>query len=218
METEKLLSTIEAEQPCEAIDYVTIPTVQLEQLSTTAGQEVLPLINQSSNSTPAFPTLQDSSDDDDWLCFEPTLSCYKVFFELVTWLEAETKCRNNGTQLISIHSEQENEIIAGLIQGQKTSNASEDHTWIGLRITDNGENWTWSDGSGVDFLNWADGEPNNMLLDLEDNLPRELEHCVQLIVSDIEHFSDENNRHWNNYVCESTAPVFVCKKPFSRTE
>ena len=76
-----------------------------------------------------------------------------------TWNDAHRNClaKGFGSGLASIHSEVEmNKITEEL---QKHGKAA----WIGLFTTVNdNRNFYWTDNSAVDFLNWNDGEPNNI--------------------------------------------------------
>uniref|UniRef100_A0A8B9NY81 MRC1 protein n=1 Tax=Apteryx owenii TaxID=8824 RepID=A0A8B9NY81_APTOW len=64
--------------------------------------------------------------------------------------------------------------------------------WIGLFKNIDGE-WTWTDSSAVDFVNWEKGEPTAFYE----------EHCVDMDVS---------NGVWRNYYC-SVDHNFICKIP-----
>ncbi len=33
--------------------------------------------------------------------------------------------------------------------------------WIGLFDSNRKQNWTWSDGSSIDYMNWMDAQPDN---------------------------------------------------------
>ena len=57
--------------------------------------------------------------------------------------------------MVSIHSSRENALVGGLIsQG----------SWIGgKRVCQGCDEWTWTDGTPWDFVNWGSGEPDNKL-------------------------------------------------------
>jgi len=68
------------------------------------------------------------------------------------WKQAQELCEQRGMKLASIHSRQENDFIAGLLDGI--------WTWIALGDGTEEGRWVWSDGSPVDYVNWQSGQPN----------------------------------------------------------
>jgi len=59
-------------------------------------------------------------------------------------------------QPASIHSEDETAVLTQLIL---ESGTTKPFPWTGLTLEAENGNWTWLDGSAVDFLNWEDGRP-----------------------------------------------------------
>jgi len=97
--------------------------------------------------------------------------------------EAQDECRARGLQLASIHSQQEQNFIAGLISGH--------YAWIGLTdVAVEGE-FRWSDGTPLDFQYWNPGQPNGGTLS----------DCVFTYLSDAA---------WGDYYCDDTNGV-ACK-------
>ena len=78
---------------------------------------------------------------------------YKVFYEALSWQEAELKCANIGGYLASIKSKEVNEFIYKLGKGNCL--------WLGASDELNEGNWIWRDGSAVTYTNWASKEPDN---------------------------------------------------------
>jgi len=70
----------------------------------------------------------------------------------MSWTEAVLYCEENSAMLASIHSEEENQYIGGLI---------EKNTWIGLNDIEDEHVWEWVDGSPFDYSKWHVGEPNH---------------------------------------------------------
>ncbi|XP_041864710.1 macrophage mannose receptor 1-like [Melanotaenia boesemani] len=67
-----------------------------------------------------------------------------------TWEEAQSFCREKHTDLVTIISEEENQLIA------------HDRSWIGLYREDENSPWKWSSsGENATFFLWQNGEPNN---------------------------------------------------------
>ena len=65
--------------------------------------------------------------------------------------------------------------------------------------------WSWSDGSSVDYYHWAPGEPNNA-----DGVG---EYCVEFY-SDHDLDNPAVKYHWNDKSCDISTPMraFVCKR------
>ncbi|KAL6463041.1 hypothetical protein MHYP_G00274320 [Metynnis hypsauchen] len=77
-----------------------------------------------------------------------TLS-YHLISENMSWHEAQSYCRKNFTDLVSIRDQNQNEAVK--VEGLKTSTSF----WIGLLRDD----WEWSDGGRSAYRNWATGYP-----------------------------------------------------------
>uniref|UniRef100_A0A0K0FKT0 C-type LECtin n=1 Tax=Strongyloides venezuelensis TaxID=75913 RepID=A0A0K0FKT0_STRVS len=83
-------------------------------------------------------------------------NCYKFSNDAKTFIDASSDCLNDGGNLVSIHSSQENLEIVNFIQGKTDRNS----VWIGLQY--NGLNSQWIDKSNYDFNNYKDGFPNSV--------------------------------------------------------
>ncbi|KAG8010141.1 Aggrecan core protein [Nibea albiflora] len=95
--------------------------------------------------------------DEDGKWFESDCKTRRKFFcgnsgsvptfvdEKKSWRDAQIYCRNLSSDLVSIHSEGENEAVR---------NSKE--VWIGLFK----DPWKWSDGSNSSFRYWKAGQPN----------------------------------------------------------
>ncbi|XP_033624558.1 macrophage mannose receptor 1-like [Asterias rubens] len=108
--------------------------------------------------------------------------------DLIEWPIAQFDCSSMGGQLADIHSVQENEFV-------RTGTKRSDSMWIGLYRSDTG-GFSWEDNSGVDYVNWAEGEPS-----LQHN--GDHENCVELYL---------NNGRWNDIDCKQIKS-YVCKMP-----
>ncbi|XP_036418619.1 galactose-specific lectin nattectin-like [Colossoma macropomum] len=76
---------------------------------------------------------------------------YKFFGNGSSWKEAENVCIESGAILTSVHNNNEDKFIKGLIQ----LHTGEDRpTWLGGKKSDAGR-WVWSDGSDFDFSKWT---------------------------------------------------------------
>ena len=80
-------------------------------------------------------------------------SCYYVEQNVFSFTEAQENCQNMGMNLTSIISSAENSFVHSITEIEGV--------WIGLELDgNNAPHSTWSDGAAVEYLNWADREPN----------------------------------------------------------
>ena len=118
-----------------------------------------------------------------WHSFDD--KCYKLLDEPLTWFDANKTCNEDGGNLASIQTDEENNFIFEL--------AGENPVSLGGNDLDTEGTWTWSDErEWGEFINWGENEPNNI----------EGEHCIE-----IRHF----NGRWNDYNCGQKLKA-VCKK------
>ncbi|XP_029951534.1 lactose-binding lectin l-2-like [Salarias fasciatus] len=115
--------------------------------------------------------------------------CYRYVATEMTWADAEFHCVSLGANLVSIHSQEEQNFVKSLIQN---FDPVQGRTWIGLTDLHKNFRWMWSDGSRVDFVFWNTGEPSNY---------EGAESCVETNYS--------ANKKWNDAKCHETFP-FVC--------
>ncbi|KAK7929019.1 hypothetical protein WMY93_005414 [Mugilogobius chulae] len=84
--------------------------------------------------------------------------CYKYMASPMSWIEAEIFCLSQGTNLVSIHNQEEQEFVKSLIGNFDPTRS---RTWIGLRDKDKEHFFMWTDGCPMQFDHWLRGEPNN---------------------------------------------------------
>merc|ERR550539_808825 len=114
--------------------------------------------------------------------------CYKSFSKKKTWDEAENQCVKEEANLVSLHSEEEQQFVVGL-------NGS--FPWLGgRRDPRKGNNFVWSDGTPWDYSNWASGQPSD---------DRGEEDCAHMWEWEL------RRNKWNDRPC-SHERTFVCKK------
>ncbi|KAI5628022.1 secretory phospholipase A2 receptor-like isoform X1, partial [Silurus asotus] len=72
---------------------------------------------------------------------------YIYISSAMSWLQAQSYCRQSYTDLASIHNATENSVIQGIIRGE---------TWFGLFR----DTWKWTDPTNF-RLSWIIGQPDN---------------------------------------------------------
>lgn len=118
-----------------------------------------------------------------WVSFQR--KCYYFGRGSKRWLGARDACRTLQGQLVSIHSQEEQDFLA-----QRSSKFG---TWIGLRDLDLEGQFVWMDKNPLDYSNWAPGEPNNQ---------EPSEDCVVM----------GSSGKWNDVDCLSRLDSWVCDR------
>ncbi|XP_077993268.1 macrophage mannose receptor 1-like isoform X2 [Glandiceps talaboti] len=142
---------------------------------------------------PPPPPVYCYQDTNDWIEYEGI--CY--FFSFLStpkvqdrgWIDARVYCNSQGGELVSIHGGNETRWIYS-----KIGDTNKGSWWTGLRRYRAENLYKWSDGTALDYENWADYEPNDA---------GGLEECA----------SAYNGPYgkWNDAHCPRKLP-FICKK------
>ena len=73
-----------------------------------------------------------------------------MFTTTKSWDDARSECQNDGADLASVTSSEENSFVTTFTHSP---------AWLGGYL--DGSEWKWTDGSTFDYTNWDVGEPNN---------------------------------------------------------
>ncbi|XP_051884144.1 lymphocyte antigen 75 [Pristis pectinata] len=115
--------------------------------------------------------------------------CFYMPKEMLNWDDANSFCKSNESELISIHSLADVELVV-----TKLYKAYRSKVWTGLRSSGFPAFFSWSDGSTVTFTYWDKAEPN---------IPyNTTTHCVS--------YSGKLGR-WKYEKCDNKLS-YVCKK------
>ncbi|XP_035280800.1 C-type mannose receptor 2-like isoform X1 [Anguilla anguilla] len=105
-----------------------------------------------------------------------------------TWREAQTFCRQNHEDLVSVRNQSENQEILNVLQSESA--------WIGLFS----DPWKWSDHSNSSFRFWRSKQPNNFGGN---------QNCVAAVL--------DNSGEWNDFQCKRSRPFFCQGRMKSKT-
>ncbi|KAL1272135.1 hypothetical protein QQF64_031151 [Cirrhinus molitorella] len=122
------------------------------------------------------------SDTYAFICYNTNLGLVFVS-QLKNWRDAQSYCRQNHIDLVSVRNHSENQQVERVMNDSLISKA-----WIGLFR----ESWQWSDQSDSSFRHWNTGEPSNSGGD---------ENCAAT--------KQTNQGKWNDVPCYIPLP-FVC--------
>ena len=109
-------------------------------------------------------------------------------------MDGRSLCRGTGYNLVSIHSDEEEEYLNTQIS---LTGSWWDHWWIGFNDRGGGSegSFYWSDGSDVVYTAWAVGEPNDA---------GRREDCAEM------NYGSVVGEDWNDADCGQRQP-YICK-------
>ncbi|GMR60906.1 hypothetical protein PMAYCL1PPCAC_31101, partial [Pristionchus mayeri] len=139
-------------------------------------------INRSASPCDSFALLQTG---------KSTEVCYQLQGQEQTWNQAENTCKDLGAHLSAIHDQTLNDFI------RRTAVAAGklDGVHIGITEDSNTGNYSWSDGSEIDYDNFVPGFPSDSY-----------GNCVAMETGFLP-------GQWMNVDCYSTKLPYVCTKP-----
>ncbi|XP_053332745.1 macrophage mannose receptor 1-like [Clarias gariepinus] len=117
-----------------------------------------------------------------FFCYDANNRNYTFINDPKTWYDAQTYCRANHTDLVTVKNESENQEINSLRQ-----NLFNDYVWIGLF----NNSWKWSDQSNSSFRYWSSNKLSGGL------------NCTAVNAS--------NQLYWSTVDCTEKLP-FICNE------
>ncbi|OPJ79960.1 lymphocyte antigen 75 [Patagioenas fasciata monilis] len=111
---------------------------------------------------------------------------YRILQKKLTWYEALRECKQNESDLASVHSESQQLFLEDIVKQDGYP------LWLGLSIHDGSKaNFEWSDGSDFDYYPWELENSNTT------------ENCVLL----------DTKGSWNRTKCTNVAEGAICYSP-----
>uniref|UniRef100_A0A8C5T7L3 MRC1 protein n=1 Tax=Malurus cyaneus samueli TaxID=2593467 RepID=A0A8C5T7L3_9PASS len=131
---------------------------------------------------------------EDWLLFDN--KCFKVFGldenDTLTWHAARNNCIDLGGNLATISKKEVQAFLMSLLKNAVTD------AWIGLNDINQEHTYLWTDGSSVDYTNWAKGSRSYYSMD----------DCVYMLKNPIEQagkWKDEGCKASKSYICQKNS-------------
>ncbi|XP_074430638.1 macrophage mannose receptor 1-like [Larus michahellis] len=131
---------------------------------------------------------------EDWLQIDN--KCFKVFGlnenDTLTWHAARNNCISFGGNLATISKKEMQASLISLLKSAETD------AWIGLNDINQEHTYLWTDGSPVDYTNWAKGSRSYY----------SKEDCVFMMKNPIEQagkWKDEECKTSKSYICQKNS-------------
>eukprot|EP00058_Branchiostoma_floridae_P004014 XP_002589502.1 hypothetical protein BRAFLDRAFT_88361 [Branchiostoma floridae] len=120
---------------------------------------------------------------------------YQTFTTYLNYDQAQATCVSNGGHLAHIKSSRQQSVLANM--ATLTAGWGSDY-WIGLTDRQSEGIWRWTDGTGLNYRNWAEGEPTN------GNAVDGEQDCVALWGDyGYTHWDDRQCGHWLYFICQT---------------
>ncbi|XP_035688620.1 complement component C1q receptor-like [Branchiostoma floridae] len=120
---------------------------------------------------------------------------YQMFTTYLNYDQAQATCVSNGGHLAHIKSSRQQSVLANM--ATLTAGWGSDY-WIGLTDRQSEGIWRWTDGTGLIYRNWAEGEPTN------GNAVDGEQDCVALWGDyGYTHWDDRQCGHWLYFICQT---------------
>nr|CAB3263945.1 macrophage mannose receptor 1 [Phallusia mammillata] len=154
------------------------------------------LCQQTNKQPPKNLTMYDGRcPSNKWLPWRESCYYFQPVTQMASWYNADFDCRKMKAQLVSIHSQEEANFVMRN-SGAQSQGFLRLNAWIGLYRSVGDDVFTWTDGSSMNYENWADGQPSK-----GNGFRKEL--CVELTFPETK---------WNDNSCNKIG-ITVCKMP-----
>merc|ERR1719228_3127178 len=200
---------VDCKQQTEAPETTTVEeeTTTAEEETTTVEEETTTVQEETTKAEVETTTIEEKTTtaveetttaslcEEGWISNQNDM-CYKLISTKKSANEAEAHCKSLSSEasLVSIHDSETNTFLNSLANGKRI--------WIGgIRVKDDENIWTWTDGSEWDFDNWYGREPNNAGGN---------ENFVMMNHQDKTTWNDEDEHRKLEFICQQR-PAFSCE-------
>ncbi|XP_038047593.1 snaclec coagulation factor IX-binding protein subunit A-like [Patiria miniata] len=87
-------------------------------------------------------------------------SCYAIYFNRVSWMDASEFCESRGSHLVMPNSQPENDFIWRMMT-ERLKSLSGAGVWIGCKRKSADSSFVCAGNEGMSYTNWAPGNPKN---------------------------------------------------------